>query len=75
MIAIDGPPQAEDSRLYQIAERRKACYSGLLLLLGREPLLALLASGLLKCPAGIQLSSYALAPEVTAGPSAPTTET
>ncbi len=23
-IAIDGPPQAEDSRLYQIAERRKS---------------------------------------------------
>ena len=52
----------------------KACYSGLLLLFGRGPLLTLLASGLLRCPAGIQLSSYALAPEVTAGPSAPITE-
>ncbi len=38
-------------------------------------LFTLLASGRWRCWVGIQLSSYALAPLVTAGPSAPTTET
>ena len=39
------------------------------------PLPILFARGRFKCSAGIQLSSYAFAPVVTAGPSAPTTET
>jgi len=52
----------------------EAFYSGsLLLLLGFPPLFTRCACGLLIWWAGIQLSSYAFAPEVTAGPSAPTT--
>lgn len=51
-------------------------YSGLLLLLGLgPPVFTRRASGLLMWWDGIQLSSYALALDVTAGPSAPTTET
>ena len=52
-----------------------APYSALPLLLGLGPLFTLLASGLNIWPAGIQFSSYAFAPLVTAGPSPPETDT